>query len=145
MMKEKSNLWVLGHKISTIEVSGNYDMVIGETAPYVPGPPPHFHTALNEVFMVLEGEMEFLINGETKILHQGESVDLPPNVVHTFNNVGSSSCKWLNIHSPKGFSSFFEEMGIQENESEAMKKSVDESIINKVMQTAADYDMHIKL
>ena len=144
-MKEKNNLWVLGHKISPIKVSGNYDMVIGETAPNVPGPPPHFHTALNEVFMVLEGEMEFLINGKLKKIRQGETVDLPPHVVHTFNNVGASTCKWVNIHSPKGFLSFFEDMGIQENESEAMKKSVDENIINKVMQTAADYDMHIKL
>ncbi len=144
-MKENSNLWVLGHKISPVEVSGNYDMVIGETAPNIPGPPPHFHSELNELFMVLEGEMEFLINGALKKVRQGESVDLPPNVVHTFKNAGTSTCKWINIHSPKGFLSFFEEMGIPESESEAMKKSVDESIINKVMQTAADYDMHIKL
>lgn len=144
-MKKNSNLWVLGHKISPVKVSGNYDMVIGETAPNIPGPPPHFHSELNELFMVLEGEMEFLINGALKKVRQGESVDLPPNVVHTFKNAGTSTCKWINIHSPKGFLSFFEEMGIPESESEAMKKSVDESIINKVMQTAADYDMHIKL
>jgi mannose-6-phosphate isomerase-like protein (cupin superfamily) len=144
-MKKNNNLWVLGHQISPIEVSGNYDMVVGETAPNVPGPPPHFHSGMNELFMVLEGEMEFIVNGEAKLLKQGESVDLPPNVVHTFNNSGSSNCKWVNIHSPKGFLSFFEEMGIPATESEAMKKSIDESIINKVMQTAAQYDMHIKL
>lgn len=144
-MKESNNLWVLGHRISPVEVSGNYDMVIGETDPNVPGPPPHFHSGLTEVFMVLEGEMDFVINGELRKLKQGESIDLPSNVVHTFNNTGSATCKWLNIHSPKGFLSFFEEMGIPEQEAEARKKSVDESIINKVMQTAADYDMHIKL
>ena len=144
-MKENTNLWVLGHKISPVEVSGDYDMVIGETPPNVQGPPPHFHSGLNEVFMVLEGEMEFVLNGVPKKIRQGESVDLPPNVVHTFNNVGSTSCKWLNIHSPKGFLSFFEEMGIPESESGAMEKSVDESIINKVMQSAINYDMHIKL
>jgi mannose-6-phosphate isomerase-like protein (cupin superfamily) len=144
-MKENNTLWVLGHKISPIEVSGNYDMVIGETQPHIPGPPPHFHSGFNELFMVLEGEMEFLINGEHKKIRQGEAVDLPPNVVHTFKNGGSSVCKWINIHSPKGFLSFFMDMGIPENESEAMKKSVDESIITKVMQTAADYDMHITL
>ena len=144
-MKGNNKLWVLGHRISPVRVSGNYDMVMGETAPNVQGPPPHFHSGLNELFMVLEGEMEFLINGEPKKIKQGESVDLPPNVVHTFNNAGTSTCKWINIHSPKGFLSFFEEMGIPENEPEAEKKSVDESIINKVMQTAADYDMHIKL
>jgi hypothetical protein len=36
-------------------------------------------------------------------------------------------------------------MGIPEGEPDAVKKSVDESIINKVMQTASDFDMHIKL
>ncbi len=144
-MKENEKLWVLGHRISPVTVSGNYDMVIGETSPNVPGPPPHFHSALNELFMVLEGEMEFMINGEIKIVKEGESVDLPPNVIHTFKNVGASTCKWVNIHSPKGFLAFFEDMGVSDNESEAMKKSVDERIINRVMQTAADYDMHIKL
>lgn len=144
-MKENNNLWVLGHRISPVEVSGNYDMVIGETPPNVPGPPPHLHAGLNELFMVLEGEMEFVVNGEIKKVKQGETVDLPPKVVHTFKNAGTIPCKWVNIHSPKGFLSFFKDMGVSENESEAMKKSVDESIINKVMQTAADYDMHIKI
>ena len=144
-MEENSKLWVLGHKISPVEVSGNYDMVVGETAPNVPGPPPHFHSGFNELFLVLEGEMDFVINGELKKVRQGESVDLPSNIVHTFKNAGTSTCKWVNIHSPKGFLSFFEEMGILATEPDAMKKSVSESVINKVIQTAADYDMHIKL
>tara|TARA_B100000497_G_scaffold127338_1_gene168784 strand:+ start:3434 stop:3886 length:453 start_codon:yes stop_codon:yes gene_type:complete len=144
-MEKENNLWVLGHHISPVQVSGDFDMVIGETDPNVPGPPPHSHSTTNEMFMVLEGEMEFMINGEVKVLKQGESVDFPPNIVHTFNNAGSTKCKWINIHSPKGFLSFFEDMGVFATEADAMKKSVDESIINKVMQTAADYDMHIKL
>jgi mannose-6-phosphate isomerase-like protein (cupin superfamily) len=144
-MKNQSSLWVLGHRISPISVSGNYDMVIGETPPNVPGPPPHYHSGLNELFMVLEGEMEFVIDGKARKVVKGESVDLPPNVLHTFRNAGSSHCKWVNIHSPKGFLSFFEDMGIPESESEAMRKSVDDSVINTVMQKAADYDMHIVL
>jgi len=144
-MKKNNSLWVLGHQIGPVETSGNYDMVIGETAPNVPGPPPHFHSAMNELFMVLEGEMEFVIDGEMRLLKQGESVDLPPNVVHTFKNSGSSNCKWVNIHSPKGFLSFFEEMGVPATESEAMNKSIDKRIIDRVMKTAADYDMHIRV
>ncbi|MFN3195696.1 MAG: cupin domain-containing protein [Chlorobiota bacterium] len=144
-MKNNNKLCVLGHKISPIEVSGNYDMVIGETDPNIPGPPPHFHSGLNEMFMVLEGEMEFVVDGESKKVRQGESIDFPPNVVHTFKNNGETTCKWVNIHSPKGFLSFFKDMGIPENESEAMKKSVDEGIIKRVMETAQNYDMHIKV
>jgi mannose-6-phosphate isomerase-like protein (cupin superfamily) len=144
-MKDQSNYWVLGHKISPVEVSGNYDMVIGETAPKIPGPPPHFHSEMNELFMVLEGEMEFVIDGQPRTVRAGESVDLPSNLLHTFKNAGEVPCKWINIHSPKGFLSFFKDMGVTEDEAEAFQKSVDEKVINRVMQEAADYDMHIRI
>lgn len=137
--------WVLGHKISTIPVSGDYDLVIGLTPANIPGPPPHYHSNYTEVFLVLEGEMVFTINGESKIIRAGESVDLPPNTLHTFNNKSDLICKWVNVHSPKGFSSFFSEFGILEEEQDAMKKSLAQSIINKVMESGADYDMHIRL
>ena len=137
-------MWVLGHKISPVEVSGDYDMVIGETPPNVPGPPPHLHKKLNEFFMVLEGEMEFVVNGEVKKVKKGDSVDLPINAVHTFKNSGDVPCKWLNIHSPKGFLSFFETMGVPADEPQAIEKSVSEDIIGKVMKEAPTFDMHIK-
>ena len=144
-MEKQSKYWVLGHKISPVEVSGNYDMVIGETAANVPGPPPHFHTKMNELFMVLEGEMEFIIDGKPITVKKGESVDLPPNLIHTFKNAGNSDCTWINIHSPKGFLSFFEDMGVSEDEPDAFNKSVSDDLINKVMKEAASYDMHIKI
>ncbi len=143
-MENEKKLWVLGHKITPVDVSGNYDMVIGETAPNVPGPPPHHHSNLQELFMVLEGEMQFVVDGKPRLVKAGQTIDLPARVVHTFKNNGSTPCKWVNIHSPKGFLSFFQDMGISETEQDAMQKSVDETVINRVMQTAADYDMHIQ-
>jgi glyoxylate utilization-related uncharacterized protein len=120
-------------------------MVIGETPGNVPGPPPHFHNGFTELFLVIEGEMEFMVNGVTQVVKQGESVDLPVGALHTFSNKSSSSCKWINVHSPKGFLSFFEEMGIPAEKVEAMKKSIDKSIIDKVIAEAANYDMHIQM
>ncbi|MGB5668237.1 MAG: cupin domain-containing protein [Maribacter sp.] len=144
-MNNNDDIWVLGHKITPIKISGNYDMVIGETPANVPGPPPHKHKGYNELFLVIEGEMEFLVNGNPRTVRQGESVDLPVGALHTFSNNSSLPCKWVNIHSPKGFLSFFEEMGIRADKEEAMKKSVDKSIIKKVIARAADYDMHISM
>ena len=69
--------------------------------------------------------------------------DLPVNTIHTFGNNSDQPCKWINIHSPKGFWSFFRDMGVDSEEENAVMKSVDESIIRKVMATAADYDMVI--
>ena len=105
----------------------------------------HFHSNLQELFMILEGEMEFVVNGEPKLVRAGETVDLPAHVVHTFRNAGSAPCKWVNIHSPKGFLAFFKDVGIDESEEDAVRKSVDEAVIQRVMQTAADFDMHIRI
>lgn len=144
-MNKEQEFWVLGHKISPLSVSGKYDMVVGETPPNVPGPPPHYHNGFAELFLVLEGEMEFVVNGELKTIKKGESVDLPPRTTHTFANKTGRSCKWVNIHSPKGFLSFFKEMGIPAEAEHAMEKSVEKSIINKVIEKAAEHDMHLQM
>ncbi len=136
---------MIGHHIEPIEVSGDYDMVVGRTPGKVQGPPPHFHKGLHEVFMVIEGELDFLIDGQPMKLKAGDSVNLSPNTVHTFSNNEDQECKWINIHSPKGFYSFFEEMGVPDSEQDAMAKSVDGAVIQKVVQRAADFDMHIKV
>jgi len=143
-METNSQIYVLGHKISPQQISGDYDMVIGETPANMPGPPPHYHSKYHEVFVVLEGEMEFVVNGEQRLLQKGDAIDLPPKLVHTFKNNGHQACKWVNIHSPKGFLSFFQDMGIPVTNDKAVQNSLDESIINKVMKSASDYDMHIQ-
>ena len=89
--------------------------------------------------------MEFYVNGNTKVVKAGESVDIPPKTLHTFANKSDKLCKWVNIHSPKGFRNFFEEMGIPENEANAAEKSLDSGIINQVMATASEFDMIIKV
>ncbi|UWX56669.1 cupin domain-containing protein [Maribacter litopenaei] len=89
--------------------------------------------------------MEFMVNGEVMNVKAGSSVDIPPNTLHTFANRSENTCKWINIHSPKGFRDFFEQLGVPENEENAVEKSVAPEIINKVMATAADYDMIIKI
>ncbi|NNE13633.1 MAG: cupin domain-containing protein [Saprospiraceae bacterium] len=144
-MKHNNSKYVLGHKITPVEVSGNYDLVLGETSSQVPGPPPHNHLKLDEVFIVIKGEMEFIINGKVKIAKAGDSIDLPRETIHTFRNASDSTCTWINIHSPKGFMNFFNDMGIPIDQDDAMKKSIDKSIIDRVMLTAKNYDMHIKI
>ncbi len=37
--------------------------------------------------------MEFLVNGEVKIVKAGESLDIPPKTLHTFSNNSNLSCK----------------------------------------------------
>ena len=144
-MSNNQPKWVLGHKITLHDTSGDYDLMYAETPAQVPGPPPHSHNSYKESFLIIEGEMEFFVNGNTMILGPGESIDIPPKTLHTFGNKGENTCKWVNIHSPKGFRNFFEELGIPENEENAIEKSVAPEIVQRVIATASDYDMIIKI
>ena len=144
-MKQNTTKWVLGHKVTAYPTTGDYDLMMGETPPHVPGPPPHFHNSYKESFLVVEGEMEFMVNGEVTLVKAGESVDIPPQTLHTFGNKGDKSCKWVNIHSPKGFASFFEKMGVPAEEANAQEKSVAPDLIQEVIKNAGNYDMVIKM
>ncbi|MBX2873616.1 MAG: cupin domain-containing protein [Saprospiraceae bacterium] len=142
-MKTSNTRWVLGHKVTSYPTSGDYDLMMAETPAHVPGPPPHMHNSYEESFIIVEGEMEFFVNGETVVVKAGESLDVPPLTLHTFSNKSDKPCKWVNIHSPKGFLDFFEVIGIPADEENAQNRSVDPSIIQKVIETAGDFDMNI--
>lgn len=144
-MKNFNAKWVLGHKITPYDTSGDYDLMMAETPPQVLGPPPHLHNNLKESFLIIEGEMEFFINGEVKNVKAGESVDIPPKTLHTFGNKSNSPCKWVNIHSPKGFRDFFDQMGIPAQNENAQQDSTSPEIIQKVIESAEGFDMIIKV
>lgn len=144
-MKISNTKWVLGHKITTHDTTGDYDLMAAETPPKVQGPPPHLHNTFKESFLIVEGEMEFFVNGKTMVVKAGESVDIPPQTLHTFSNKSDKPCKWINIHSPKGFRSFFERVGIPATEENAVEKSIAPEVINQVVASAAEFDMIIKV
>ncbi len=144
-MKAIETFWVLGHKVTNYETTGDYDFSVGETPAHTQGPPPHMHNKLSETFLITEGEMEFMLNGDVKIAKPGDLIDLPPKTVHTFSNKTDKTCKWVNIHSPKGFRGFFEFVGISVDKQNAQKDSVSESVIKTVIEKAVDFDMYLKL
>ena len=144
-MTDQNTKWVLGHKVALHPTSGNYDLMMAETPPHAQGPPPHSHNLYEESFLIVEGEMEFMINGEIRTVRAGESVDIAPKTLHTFNNKSPQPCKWINIHSPKGFRDFFEQMGVPYDEENAQEKSVSPEVVQKVIETSADFDLNIQL
>ena len=50
--------------------------------PKAPGPPEHIHTNLVEVFVVKEGTLSMMVNGEKKTLKAGESITIPVGTSH---------------------------------------------------------------
>jgi quercetin dioxygenase-like cupin family protein len=81
---------------------------------YVPpagGPPPHRHD-FEEMFTVLDGEIELTFRGATSTLRAGETVNVPANAPHAFRNVTDRAARLLCVCSPAGQEEFFIAVGI---------------------------------
>jgi quercetin dioxygenase-like cupin family protein len=49
----------------------------------------------DEVVVILEGQMEFEIDGEVSHPKIGEEIFIPAGVVHSVRNIGASTARWL--------------------------------------------------
>jgi quercetin dioxygenase-like cupin family protein len=54
-----------------------------------------FTHATDELVIVLEGEMEFEVAGETHHPQPGQELLIPAGAVHSARNIGSTSARWL--------------------------------------------------
>jgi quercetin dioxygenase-like cupin family protein len=92
-----------------VKLSGEQTMVVVVgTSPPGGGPPPHRHRNEDEMFIVMEGKIRFLVNGQwSEPLAPGTIVYTPRGVVHTFQNVGETLCRQWIIATPSGFERFF--------------------------------------
>jgi mannose-6-phosphate isomerase-like protein (cupin superfamily) len=81
-----------------------------EVPPHAPTPPPHIHHAHEEVFYVLEGELEFLTGTESVRAGQGTFVMVPIGAVHTFRNPTDQTARFLNTFTPPLYVHYFEKM-----------------------------------
>jgi mannose-6-phosphate isomerase-like protein (cupin superfamily) len=77
---------------------------------HAPTPPPHLHHAHEEVFYVLEGELEFLAGAETVRASAGTFVMVPIGALHTFRNLTDRPARFLNTFTPPRYIHYFEEM-----------------------------------
>jgi quercetin dioxygenase-like cupin family protein len=75
------------------------------------GPPPHRHD-FEEMFAVLEGEIEVTFRGAKSVLRAGETANIPSNAPHQFHNVSKQPARLLCLCSPAGQEEFFMAVGI---------------------------------
>jgi quercetin dioxygenase-like cupin family protein len=76
----------------------------------VPGaePPPHLHYDQDEVFYILEGELEVYCMGQVRTARAGETVFLPRMHAHAFYFL--SPLRFLALAQPGGLDGYFEAM-----------------------------------
>src|ERR1039457_1191955 len=91
------------------DTAGHY-CLIDMLVPPGGGPPPHRHD-FEEMFSVLEGEVELTFRGERSVARAGETVNVPANAPHAFRNASGRPARLLCMCSPSGQEEFFLEVG----------------------------------
>ena len=109
---ERAPLNVLGMPLRFLcdarETGGNWSL-FEEEVPLGMGPPPHRHD-WDEAYYVLEGEIEFQIDGQPVKSTAGDFNYLPRNTVHGFKGASQSPARVLIFAAPAHGSEFFEEV-----------------------------------
>lgn len=138
MMSDKDNriFWLLGDivflKVTAEETNGKYSVWEIKAAPQS-GPPPHYHTNLDEGFYVLEGRFSFKYNENIVNAYAGSFVHVPRGAVHTYKNTGSDIGKLLVTGIPAGFENLFKELGIPIADEQSFTPPSDPYDIDKIV------------
>jgi quercetin dioxygenase-like cupin family protein len=96
--------------VSGAQTAGRYCLV-DMLVPAGGGPPPHRHD-FEEMFTLLEGELEFTFRGQSQTVRAGSTVNVPANAPHAFNNVSGTTARMLCLCTPAGQEEFFMAVGI---------------------------------
>ncbi len=93
-------------KLSGSDTNGKITIVENHNPPGV-GIPMHVHANEDEIFRILEGEMEFTVEGSTSLLRAGDTIFLPRQVPHSFKVVGEKHARAIITIVPSGIEEMF--------------------------------------
>ena len=80
---------------------GSY-CLLEQVLPAGPAAPPHLHMEMDEMFYVLDGEVEFLLGDRRATASKGSLAFIPRGTLHGFQ-VGAAGARLLNLYTPAGF------------------------------------------
>lgn len=95
--------------VSGSDTNGTYTLIDMHVPPGG-GPPPHRHD-FEEMFTVLEGQVEVTFRGDTLTARTGETINVPANSPHAFRNMGDAPARLLCMCAPAGQDEFFTLVG----------------------------------
>ena len=70
------------------ETGGALHLQQARYAPHSPPPPYHRHPRQDERFVIVEGELLFLVDGQERRVRAGEALDVPKGAFHRARNPG---------------------------------------------------------
>jgi quercetin dioxygenase-like cupin family protein len=96
--------------VSGEDTAGRYTLIDMHVPPGG-GPPPHRHD-FEEMFTILDGEVELTFRGVTATARAGDTVNVPANAPHVFRNNAERPARMLCLCSPAGQEEFFRALGV---------------------------------
>ena len=112
---QRAPLNVLGMPLTMLceatETNGNWSL-FEEQVPRGMGPPPHRHD-WDEAYYILEGQISFVIDGESVTSRSGDFNYLPRGTIHGFKGASESPARVLIFAAPAHGSEFFHELNEQ--------------------------------
>ena len=87
------------------ETAGRYTLIDMHVPPGG-GPPPHRHDC-EEMFTVLDGEVQVSFRGQTVVARTGATINVPANAPHAFTNSTNAPARLLCMCTPPGLEEFF--------------------------------------
>ena len=61
---------------------------------------------------MLDGEIEATFRGKQRVVHAGQTINIPANAPHRFHNASANPARLICICSPAGQEKFFLEIGV---------------------------------
>lgn len=96
--------------LSGEDTNGKYSLMDMTVPASQSGPPPHRHD-FEEMFYVLEGQIEVTIRDKTVVLNAGEVLNIPANAPHSPRNSGGTVARVLCMTTTTGLEGFFSDVG----------------------------------
>jgi quercetin dioxygenase-like cupin family protein len=114
--------------VSGAQTAGRY-CLIDMLVPDGGGPPPHRHD-FEEMFTLLEGELEFTFRGKTQKVRADSTVNIPANAPHVFNNKSGKTVHMLCMCTPAAQEELFLAVGfpIESRRSSPPKPTKEEQV-----------------
>ena len=106
-LEASDNLFVLGETLRPLltNAMGSSVEIFDTRGPANSGPPTHFHP-WEEVYVVLTGELEVIVDGQAQVIGEGAVAHIPANAKHGYRNV-TEDCHFLTIVTKGSAASFF--------------------------------------
>ena len=143
------HLWLVGDNYTVLvsgrQTAGRY-CLIDMLVPDGGGPPPHRHD-FEEMFTLLEGQLEFTFRDAARTVTQGMTVNIPANAPHFFKNASGKTVHMLCMCTPAGAEEFFMLAGDQVESRRSPPPQLDHAMqaerITRIKELASKYRTEI--